>query len=218
MTALGGKCHSHGVRRANPRAASTGTVGAPALAMRSLGVLAALSWVTLVTACTPSGSGASCQTNSDCSGASRCYAGRCTDPCYIQGCPAGRYRCVPHGGCLPCRDGGYRPNETFVDCEALESPAGLCGNGVCDGWENEVICPIDCPCGNGVCDEHETYASCPTDCPAPEPECGDGVCDPQETHDSCPADCPSPEPECGDGVCHWTESPESCPADCPIED
>jgi hypothetical protein len=41
-------------------------------------------------------------------------------------------------------------------------------------------------CGNGACDGVENDRLCPADCPAPAPICGDAYCAPGE---ACPADC-----------------------------
>ncbi|MBF0492451.1 MAG: hypothetical protein HQM15_06695 [Deltaproteobacteria bacterium] len=72
-------------------------------------------------------------------------------------------------------------------------------------------------CGDGVCNGTETALSCPMDCPLilpPLPYCGDGVCNGSETPRTCPADCGPPTPVCGDGICEGSETPLTCPADC----
>jgi hypothetical protein len=60
------------------------------------------------------------------------------------------------------------------DCQAamLEDTAGcpadcgsLCGDGVCNGNENPVLCSVDCGlCGNQVCDATESESTCCRDC------------------------------------------------------
>jgi len=42
----------------------------------------------------------------------------------------------------------------------------ICGDGRCEGEENNTNCPADCPasCGNGSCDIGESVSSCPADC------------------------------------------------------
>ncbi|MCZ7545787.1 MAG: pre-peptidase C-terminal domain-containing protein [Anaerolineae bacterium] len=49
-----------------------------------------------------------------------------------------------------------------------------CGDAWCNGTENQVTCPGDCPtvCGDGACSPGETLGSCPQDCAV----CGDGLC------------------------------------------
>jgi hypothetical protein len=96
------------------------------------------------------------------------------------------------------------------DCHVIE-----CGDGVCEGAEDETSCPQDClqtECGDGVCEGAEDETSCPQDCHVIE--CGDGVCEGAEDETSCPQDCL--QTECGDGVCEGAEDATSCPVDCVI--
>lgn len=118
------------------------------------------------------------------------------------------------------------------------TPVPQCGNGVCEGWEDEYSCPGDCDiCGNGVCGPFETYDSCRIDCPTrptatPElvttpipqgtkvPVCGDGWCEADEAIYCCTdcGTCPTPTgPVCGDGFCDYDagEGYFTCPRDCP---
>ncbi|MBL8144935.1 MAG: hypothetical protein JNL34_01005, partial [Anaerolineae bacterium] len=110
-----------------------------------------------------------------------------------------------------------------------------CGNGKCEGWENEYSCPGDCDiCGNGVCGPFESYESCRIDCPfrptaTPEPVstvvpqgtkvpvCGDSWCEADEAITCC-GDCGTCPDPCGDGYCDKDagENPETCRADCPV--
>lgn len=113
-----------------------------------------------------------------------------------------------------------------------------CGNGKCEGWENEYSCPGDCDiCGNGVCGPFESYESCRIDCPfrptlvpTTPPEivvttenpavCGDGWCMADEAITCCGdcGTCPTPTgPVCGDQICDYEggESYFTCPRDCP---
>ncbi|MDP2668715.1 MAG: prepilin-type N-terminal cleavage/methylation domain-containing protein [bacterium] len=70
------------------------------------------------------------------------------------------------------------------------------GNGQYSPWSSiktatmPSSCSISAPpvCGDGTCNGGEDYLSCPVDCPAPF--CGDGTCNGGETTASCPVDCP----------------------------
>jgi len=126
-----------------------------------------------------------------------CYGGKknpgmgnaasCNDP-----------RCSPPGKKCEIRD---KPFETYC-----------CGDGVCNGEETSLNCPIDgCVelCGNGVCDEKdgENAETCESDC-----ACNlDGVCDSWETVSACPLDC-----TCGNYVCDVDlgENVANCMQDC----
>ena len=87
-----------------------------------------------------------------------------------------------------------------------------CGDGVCNGEEDESNCLEDCPaaCGNGECGSDETVESCPEDC---DMSCGDGWCLFDETAADCPEDCGT---SCGDGKCRPSETGAACPADCAV--
>lgn len=96
----------------------------------------------------------------------------------------------------------------FVGCDndSNGSEPVVCGDGVCEGNEDNLTCPDDCFCGNEVCEEDETAESCPEDCAA----CGDGEC--QESVEdciTCPEDC-GECPVCGDDV---IEGEEECDGD-----
>ncbi len=99
------------------------------------------------------------------------------------------------------------------------APSAYCGDGVCNGVETHVLCPLDCKdnsiktlCGNGQCEDGEDTTNCPYDC-KPAPFCGNGICDSGETNDDCPADC-KPEKFCGNGICDTNENAKLCPSDC----
>jgi hypothetical protein len=56
-----------------------------------------------------------------------------------------------------------------------------CGDGVCEGAEDETNCAIDCggpSCGDGNCDPGEDECNCAQDCgtpPSTETVCDDGI-------------------------------------------
>jgi len=99
-------------------------------------------------------------------------------------------------------------------CTSEESPlvSYCCGDGACNGKENELNCGIDeCKniCGNGDCDvsEGENVETCSMDC-----HCNlDGICDVWETLNGCPLDC-----TCGNNVCNSDlgETVDNCMKDC----
>ncbi len=78
-----------------------------------------------------------------------------------------------------------------------------CGNQACEGsvGENSRTCPSDCgsQCGDGVCNGPEDDTSCYADCGA----CGNGVCEAQESARlSCCNDCGCPTAyACANGMC-----------------
>ena len=73
----------------------------------------------------------------------------------------------------------------------------VCPDGICNGPETALSCPLDCSgstevCGNGICGGIETCSSCPDDCGVCPPSGGcnnDGVCNVGEDCNSC-GDCP----------------------------
>lgn len=79
----------------------------------------------------------------------------------------------------------------------------ICGDGVCEGNENQSSCPADCAdlCGDGVCTGDEDLSNCPQDCACvTDAECDDGFfCNGFE---SClGGGCvPGVEVDCDDGV------------------
>lgn len=72
--------------------------------------------------------------------------------------------------------------------------------------------PMAGTCPNGFCDGIEDNLTCPSDCPDP-PSCGDGSCNGGEDNSTCSMDCPS-APFCGDMLCNGSESFSTCPGDC----
>jgi hypothetical protein len=54
----------------------------------------------------------------------------------------------------------------FVITKDWKSVTSVCGNWICEEWEDYNSCPEDCApiCGNWICEEWEDYNSCPDDC------------------------------------------------------
>jgi hypothetical protein len=80
-----------------------------------------------------------------------------------------------------------------------------CGDGVCEGGENECTCSADCgfapgteiACTDGVDNDCDTYIDCDdSDCGSEPaclpPLCGDGLCNGSEDSCGCATDCGSP--------------------------
>ncbi len=117
------------------------------------------------------------------------------------------------------------PCETGSTCnEVTDQCISLCGNGICDEFEDCSNCPEDCISGSsgGTCDAC-FKGQCDDVChPVKEgPECsdcwasyccGDGVCEGAENNNNCQKDCPVTL--CGDGTCDSNETPCNCSADC----
>jgi beta-propeller repeat-containing protein len=83
--------------------------------------------------------------------------------------------------------------------DAFVTKVVFCGNGQCDGTENDCTCPGECDtvCGDSCCSGSETACGCPQDCGA---VCGDGCCTGAESCDICVIDCGTcpdsgPEPQ-----------------------
>src|SRR3989338_4955852 len=97
-----------------------------------------------------------------------------------------------------------------------------CGNGICDGSENNLSCPKDCTgrggfCGDRVCTSaSENTTNCPEDCGKIE-ICGDTACIGTEDTYNCPLDCGLP-PDCGNKVCDTREHAYNCVIDCGYAD
>src|SRR6185295_16348819 len=84
-------------------------------------------------------------------------------------------------------DRALSPSERVsVDSYLYDKYFRFCGDGACNGNENNSTCPFDCAvCGDGICGANEDAWGCPSDCSF----CGDGTCGSNETSWTCPDDC-----------------------------
>lgn len=157
--------------------------------------------------------------NGVCEDGEHCYT--CPEDCNLELEEDGADKFCCYGGpqdpevpfSVAC-DEDIRCGEINGKCSSKSSPleSYCCGDGLCNGEETELTCPIDsCVslCGNGKCDmeEGEDADSCLMDC-----QCNyDGTCDPWETVDACSIDC-----TCGNFVCDYLlgENMKNCPSDC----
>jgi len=122
-------------------------------------------------------------------------------------------------GDMRCTTGGFM-------CSDVPVAGSCCGDGACEGIEDNLNCAVDCGappfCGDGTCDPGEDSCNCSQDCgvpPATETSCTDGVdndCDGlTDCNDTdCATDPACIVPFCGDGTCDPGEDPCSCPQDC----
>jgi hypothetical protein len=76
----------------------------------------------------------------------------------------------------------FTASEEFPAPIKTPQTKGQCGDGICDGPEDESICPVDCGdfygmhtpvpfggrCGDGTCEGPENSSLCPQDCAEPE--------------------------------------------------
>jgi hypothetical protein len=126
-----------------------------------------------------------CFATSGCATLVQCLAD-CPDNACISGCAKGMNSATAKlyqklGACI-----------AKANCEDNE-PKTKCGDGTCEGAEDEVTCPQDCKkgptCGDGKCEGAENVANCAADCKA-QIKCGDLVCvAPTETLVTCALDC-----------------------------
>ncbi len=79
-----------------------------------------------------------------------------------------------------------------VECGKVIEPPTKCGDGKCEGTEDETTCPQDCKkgpvCGDGKCEEGENATNCAKDCNKIA-KCGDLDCVPPENPTQCAPDC-----------------------------
>src|SRR5690606_24246834 len=66
------------------------------------------------------------------------------------------------------------------DCGGItesDSSGMMCGDGVCEGTEDNASCPEDCPvvCGDNKCEGNEAV-ECPEDCDGETMSASDGSC------------------------------------------
>ncbi|MDH5532841.1 MAG: hypothetical protein OEX81_00240 [Candidatus Pacebacteria bacterium] len=131
-----------------------------------------------------------------------------------------------------CQDseGNDLPSDTVVTttctdtiwetCCTPGTPAGTCGDNICEGTETCSSCESDCGaclvqwCGDGSCNAGETCDSCAADCGSCN-FCGNNSCDGGEDCNNCAADCGAcAGGSCGDGSCNNGEWCGDCPGDC----
>merc|ERR1712174_116936 len=105
-------------------------------------------------------------------------------------CGTGKGKCSSNASPIVsycCGDGLCNGLETDLNCP-IDNCASQCGNGVCDTEEGENAnsCPLDCTCGNYVCDYDlgENVSNCDHDCGCN----ANYMCDPWEDADNCPMD------------------------------
>ena len=159
---------------------------------------------------------AACIVDGNCNPADGEAPGNCMDCDFVPDCDNAVCDC----GILPGPCDPHEKLELFwciSDCSSVIS----CGDGYCEGFENNTSCPADCPlvnCGDGVCvfSDGENHHSCPADCPAYPLSClvPEDPCDPTagENAENCPH-CFF-LPLCGDVTCNGGEDPTNCPMDC----
>ncbi len=178
-----------------------------------------LLFVTMLVLTPAAGSGSSraaCVVDGNCNPAGGEAPGTCPDCDFVTDCDNAVCEC----GILP---GPCNPHERLElfwcisDCSAVIT----CGDGYCEGFENNASCPADCPlsnCGDGVCvfSDGENHHSCPADCPAYPLSClsPEDPCQPPTGEYA--ANCPHcfGLPLCGDATCNGGEDPTTCPTDC----
>jgi len=100
----------------------------------------------------------------------------------------------------------------LLEIQNAINSATCCGDGACNGPENNCNCPQDnCApqCGDNCCASSESCASCSQDC-SKIPCCGNNICEAGEIG-TCLEDC-----LCGNGACGDPgENCNTCPTDCP---
>jgi hypothetical protein len=139
------------------------------------------------------------------------------------GNPRNRFCC---GLDTPCSDGQCTADS--YQCSASSPGQTCCGDGICSGLENSLVCARDCGaaphCGDGICNGGENACSCAGDCGAPPVSetlyCTDNLdndCDALADCDDndCWSDAACQAPACdNDGVCEPGEDCLSCGSDC----
>ncbi len=150
---------------------------------------------------------------------------RCTQDCptanATTGCPSG-FICHPLEG------------ESGGACAKDDNAQNLCGNGVCDAQEDNILCPADCTGGAcnaigpvGCCDGQVRIwcefgaiqkqgcgtLGCGWEAALGRYSCGvSGTADPSSDH---PLSCSDVSTGfCGNGACEPTETAAACPQDC----
>lgn len=145
--------------------------------------------------------GSSCNEDSNMCEPSTCPNGTCDEGEDCSSCPKDCISGSGGGTCDACFkgkcDGICNPKkETSACSDCVQS--WCCGDGICEGGEDNSNCEIDCGapvlCGDGTCDPGEDQCNCPDDCGDPlaseDGFCTDGLdndCD--ELIDSNDPDC-----------------------------
>ncbi len=174
------------------------------------------------------GSPASCG-NGVCETAEGENCNNCSSDCagVQNGKPSNRWCC---GLDTPCSDG--RCTSGGQQCSDVPAGQTCCGDGLCSGLENSLVCEKDCGpapfCGDGLCSNGETACSCSQDCGAPpssevlscndnsDNDC-DGFVDCDDS--DCFSDAVCQAPACdNDGICEVGEDCRSCGSDCAGKD
>ena len=169
----------------------------------------------------PCGGGTVCNEENDVCGSSSCPNGQCDEGEDCHSCPQDCISGTGGGTCDACFkgkcDGICNPKKETSACSDC-AQSWCCGDGVCEGDENNSNCEIDCGasafCGDGNCDSGESECNCPEDCgspPSTESICNDGVdndCD--GVVDCSDSDC-SPDHSCN---CGEKKSPCNVNSDC----
>jgi len=196
--------------------------------------------------CDNAANDANCDNGQFCDGAETCHATLdcqagtpvdCNDgnvcngseACVGDGCQAG----TP----LNCDDGDSCTSDSCDPVAGCQNDpiSPCCGDGLCDGGEDQCNCSADCGappstetnCSDGIDDDCDGATDCKDiDCIG-DPNCavgivcGNGVCEGSgEDCFSCPADCRCAGGRncracCGDGVCGGPgENANNCPVDC----
>lgn len=139
------------------------------------------------------------------------------------GKPSGRFCC---GLDTLCEDG--RCTASGFQCSNVPQGQTCCGDGICSGMENSLVCSKDCGpapyCGDGTCDDGESQCSCSDDCGVPPVSellsCDDNTDNDCDTlvdcaDSDCFNDAACQVPDCdNDGLCEPGEDCNSCSNDC----
>jgi hypothetical protein len=128
--------------------------------------------------------------------------------------------------CALCPNRGVPIDLVYAEISGF---LGSCGDGTCDGNEDQCTCPADCgtppssetSCADGVDNDCDGNTDCDdADC-AGTPACPcdfDGTCEVSEDCNNCPSDCisGSGSATCGNGLCETADGEDcnNCPSDC----
>ena len=133
-----------------------------------------------------------CNDDIDCGAGRYCAPGRgCDFECVLDVDCTALGTCDARGRCRPAEDAGIGATDGGTSHDAGDEDGGVvggpdagpasCGDGACNGGENESSCCRDCGCASG-------YSCMGSGC-VPDPSCGDGACNGEESPASCCGDC-----------------------------